>query len=512
MAGQFAASLAAARQHELASQAKSETDQKVHVTQAGKAISSAYEQLRNAAEYTEDHLLMQRAIVRFYRRLFIASVDEDINTSGEELVTELTLAGYLANDTVDLITVEELNSLAVRYHRAYASLAESHDVQLANTWAVDVMAAEAESLLVSHAVRDVYAQLAFDVFCKSIDAKKTFAGKAPSDYELLLYAATHRALLKSNDATIRYILLQRYKQTPAKLSTYIHTNQKIDEILTSKQVEGLTRLVSRHGASLRVLLHMLNERDDVDVLLANEGAFLQAFEDHVLREYDNVKLRINRGLVKSIVFLVITKFLIGIAAEVPYDLIVHDEILWIPLIVNLFAPIVYMVTLGLTLTMPGQANTTAIVNDIDAIMYGERQKITGLAAPQRHGGIFNAIYGLLFVVIFSVATWRLWAIGFSWLHLVIFFTFFSAASFLGFRLSRMVREIEAVDSDQSTLAAIRDFIYMPFVVLGRKINEEYSKMNVMAIVLDMVIELPLKTLMRISRQWNAFIRSKKDEL
>ena len=35
---------------------------KVHVVGAGATLTAAYEQLRNAAEYTEEHVLLQRAI------------------------------------------------------------------------------------------------------------------------------------------------------------------------------------------------------------------------------------------------------------------------------------------------------------------------------------------------------------------------------------------------------------------------------------------------------------------
>src|SRR6478735_1826726 len=36
--------------------------QKVHVVGAGATLTAAYEQLRNAAEYAEEHVLLQRAI------------------------------------------------------------------------------------------------------------------------------------------------------------------------------------------------------------------------------------------------------------------------------------------------------------------------------------------------------------------------------------------------------------------------------------------------------------------
>jgi hypothetical protein len=116
------------------------------------------------------------------------------------------------------------------------------------------------------------------------------------------------------------------------------------------------------------------------------------------------------------------------------------------------------------------------------------------------------------ITVFGLVAWLLWSFGFSLLHLVIFFTFLSTASFLGFRLSRMIREIEAVDAQQSGITLVRDFLYLPFVVVGRWISENYARVNVVALILDMVIELPLKTVLRLVQQWGNFISSKKDEL
>ena len=107
---------------------------------------------------------------------------------------------------------------------------------------------------------------------------------------------------------------------------------------------------------------------------------------------------------------------------------------------------------------------------------------------------------------------RINPIHYSLLHLFIFFVFLSTASFLGFRLSGMVRELEVVDSNQGGIIVVRDFLYMPFVVVGQKISETYAQMNIVAMVLDMAIELPLKTVLRLVRQWASFISSKKDQL
>ena len=83
---------------------------------------------------------------------------------------------------------------------------------------------------------------------------------------------------------------------------------------------------------------------------------------------------------------------------------------------------------------------------------------------------------------------------------------------MGFRLSRLVRELEVIKERQNGFTFIRDLIYLPFVIVGQWMSEKYSKVNVVAILMDMLIELPLKTILRLVRQWNAFIDDRKDNI
>lgn len=488
---------------------KSET---IHVIGAGRTLTSAYEQLRNAAEYTEEHLLLQRAIRRFYKRLFVTQQKNQIRTSGEELVTELTLGGYLANDTVPIAVAKVLSERAEVYYLAYLRLrqqsAENHE-----SWVVDVLAVEAESLIHGDELQDVFVQYAFDYFNKVIDQDSVFAQGSPSDFELALYVAIHRMLLKSDTATVRYALLRRFRQDPAKLASYIETNKQIDNILAGKTVEKLARIVNRYGAVLRLLWRTLNEQPQAADLIYDQQKFLTVYEAQISSEYSQIRQRIDRGIVKSVIFLIISKFLVGIAIEIPYDLLVHDSILWLPLIVNLLLPPLYMVSLRYTLRLPRQDNTYALVEQAKQLLYGDESEDRPIKVKaKQHGTAFNVAYGLAFIIIFGGVSAVLAGIGFDIVHLLIFFIFFSAASFLGFRLSRVIREVETVDGEQGGVAVLRDFIYLPFVVVGQKLNEGYSRFNIMALVLDMAIDLPLKTVLRLIRQWGTFISSKKDEL
>ena len=499
---EFADALAAAVAQRDQEAAAGSEGEKVHVTGAGRTLTFAYEQLRNAAEYTEEHLLLQRAIRRFYKRAFLARDDKGVASSGEELIVELTLAGYLQNDSVKVATIDTVNSLAADYYQA-------HSRRLKEAWTLDVLAVEIERLLSADLRRDIFTHFAYRHFLETIDPSKVFKAPVP-DFEIELFVAVHRALLKSDNATIRAALLARYQQKPS-MNTYAGTNKMIDKVLESPSTDRLFRIVTRRGAPLRVLWRLIDEHEDTAKLLGRREQFLTAYEAQIQTEYSQINNRINRGIVKSVAFLIITKVLIGLAVEVPYDYLVHGSILWTVLWINLLFPPVYMLLLRGTLRLPGAANSQALSDQIDTLLYGEKQLVAGRPV-KGYGVAFNIVYALLIIGVFGGAAYGLMQLGFSIVHLLIFFVFLSTASFLGFRLSRQIREIEVVDATQDGVSMVRDFLYMPFVVVGRWMSEKYAKVNIVAMILDMVIELPLKTILHLVRQWGNFITSKKDEL
>ncbi|QQG51105.1 MAG: hypothetical protein HZB75_01180 [Candidatus Saccharibacteria bacterium] len=501
---QFADALAAATtQNDIAAVARN-SGQKVHVTGAGRTLTFAYEQLRNAAEYTEEHLLLQRAVQRFYRRVFLSRDIKLVGASGEDLIIELTLAGYLENDSVLTSTISEVNALATKYYAAHAQYAKE-------AWTLNVLAVEVERLLNMDLKRDVFTQFAYDYFLETIDQTKLF-GKPVADFELSLFVAVHRALLKSDSATIRTALLHRYQQEPGT-GAYSQTNEMIDRILDSSTTDMVFRLVGKRGAPLRILWRLIDEHENATTLLRSREQFLSAYESQIETEYSQINSRINKGIIKSVIFLIITKVLIGVSIEVPYDYMVHGAILWLPLAINLLFPPIYMILLRFTLRLPGSANTTALSDTVDNLLYGENRVASANYRAKRGFGLaFNVAYALFFILVFGGAALWLLTLGFSLLHLFIFFIFLSTASFLGFRLSRQIRELEVVEGQEDGITIVRDFLYIPFVVVGRWLSEKYSRINIVAMILDMVIELPLKTILHLIRQWGMFITSKKDEL
>lgn len=487
--------------------------QKVHIAGAGGVVTAAYEQLRIAAENAEEHVLLQRAIRRFYRRLFLTRDDKQITISGEELAIELTLAGYLPNDSLTEATLKKISKLAHEYYEAYEKLLkQKHSHKDVEQWTLEVLAVRVEWLLNDTALTSAYVQFVFDYYIASGKTTSLF-DVPPADLDTSLYVAIHRALLKSDLANIRAGLLARYKQTPSKLEHYATTNAQIDALFVSPTVDVLYRYVDRRGAPLRVLRHLIEDDTDTPNKLAKPDALLSSFEAQIMTEYRTINDRINRGIVKSVIFLIITKFLIGLAIEIPYDYLVAGAIAIVPLVINLFFPPLYMILLRGTLMLPKPANTARLSQQLEEILYAEPKKQLERRTIKSFGAGYNVAYVLAFVIVFGgIGYWLHAAFDFELLHLFIFFLFLSGASFLGFRLSRLIREVEAIDGEQNAITTARDFLYMPFVVVGRFMSEKYAQVNIVALTLDMAIELPLKTILRLIRQWTAFIGTKQDQL
>jgi hypothetical protein len=507
---QLAANLRAAKAQQSHLDSQREQEAKVHVVGAGATITAGYEQLRNAAEHAEEHVLLQRAIRRFYRRLFLSRDPKQAASSGEELITELTLAGYLANDSVPLSVIDRIGESASAYFNVYLSLDWRNDHR--DAWTLDVLSVEIESMLSDYLKHDVFIDFAYNYFLEFFkdDTKK----KSTENHDVSVFIAVHRALLKSDPARIRWTLLQRYKQTPSEFASYTKTNALIDTLLESDETDRLFRVVNRQGAPFRVLWQMIENHEDLEQLLGSREQFLSAYEAQIETTYTSISKKITKGIVKSVIFLFITKVVIGVLIEVPYDIFIHGAIVWLPLAINLLFPPLYMVLLSNTLLLPGHANTVALTDKIDTLLYdsGNKANLTSRQRTGSYGLPYKVAYTIFILLVIGAATLGLYKLGFSVLHLVIFFIFLSTASFLGFSLSRLVREVEAIDSYQGGVTMMRDFLYMPFVMIGRWMSEKYAKINLVASVLDMVIELPLKTVLKLVRQWGAFMSDQKDRL
>jgi hypothetical protein len=496
----------------LAVEALQSGDSRIDVPTSGKIVASAYEQLRNAAEYSEEHLLLQRAIKRFYRRNFFV-LRRNLNGLSQELITELILAGYLQNGSVGTAATQEFDRIADAYFDTLEALKKlGVGAETATKWVMACFATDIEMRLRPHSRNRALMAVTFQHFLRSVDREQFRTAVDYPDYELCLYIAVHQAILKSDIDIVRADIRSMYMIDPQQAEAFMQLNQRIDRLFGSALTAELRRLVGNYGAPFRILKAMILSRTDLPELLGERENFLDAFRWQISQEYSSLEKRLNAALVKSIVFIFITKMLIGVALEVPYDLLRHGFIAWLPLTVNLIAPPVYMALLRFSVSMPRRSHAEELTRAIDGSLYGAESKMIVHRPKQKIGYARQLVYTVLFGVPIALMFVALYALRFNWLQMVIFFVFFSTASSLAFRLNGQARELEMTHRSSGLFASIRDFIQMPFIVMGQWLSSKYQQFNIISRILDLIIELPLKVVLRLIRQWIRFFDEQREQL
>lgn len=494
----------------------------IHVPTVGNTISTAYEQLRNASEYSEGDLLQQRAIRRYLKRVLSFHAKISTKHLADELVAELTQAEYLQNDHTTKSDVRAISHYIKKYYDAYWEYADSNRSQMKRSdfqkWILDVLAVRCEQTLQNHVRQMLFAHFAFTYLHDKLETKKLVKNRErinDNDMPIVLYTAVHRALLKSDDATIRTALIDSYRQDIDDIHQFEEFNLKIDRLFDTKTVIFVTRVVGKNGAPLRFIYTGFFRADAPLTLqsLRSPESLEQNLHRHIDNEYTLLNKRLDTGIIRSIIFLLITKGVVGFAIEVPYDLLVYGTILWVPFSINLLFPAVFIAFTRITLSTPIDRNTSAVINHVRGMLFTGEQSIGAIRLQkEKSSPWFNAVYAITFMMVFAGLTYLLYILEFNIVQGLIFFIFLSTASFLAFRLSRQIQELEVVNTPQGSLALARDIIYMPFIYVGQQISYRYSKVNIVAMVLDILIELPLKTILRLVRQWTQFLNDKKDQL
>jgi hypothetical protein len=385
----------------------------------------------------------------------------------------------------------------------------------ANSLTLDLLSVESETLIANDDSRRTFTRFAYNHYLTSLQ-QEAFTGdskKRHNSYAASLYISVHKALLKSDLATIRYDMQRLQEIQDDDIDAYIRYYVNVDGIFFSDMNDALTRHISRYGAPLRVLKSQLESNPAAAEDLPYKDRFMAGYRSQIQRMYDDANARLNKGVIKSIIFLLLTKAIVGLAVEIPYDLLLTGTIAIVPLAINLLAPIVYMVTLRAGLRLPGPANTEAVMVYAENMLYGVgSRELYAAPAKKKYSLGFRIAYVLMFFIVFGLVSSQLLAWDFNMVQGIIFFIFFGTATFLGFRLSRLVRELELITTSRGVLAALRDFLYLPFVLLGQWLSDKYARVNIIALFLDTAIELPLKTMLRLIRQWADFISDKKDAI
>jgi hypothetical protein len=490
-----------------------------HVASLGGSFYFAYEQLRNVAEYREHHLLLRSAIQRYLGRHMRMDTYEAL---GADLVTELTQSGYLKNDSVSLTVIDQIDGSLDSYAAIYRGLrsVRATDRDTTADWIFQTASVQVENLISPDPKGNLLMQFAFEHYYYALDRTAALGRHNVGDhkYNIALFCAVQRAIFKADIATTRYYCTSlSLPNLPAQpTAAIVNLNELIDELYQSPVTNRLYRVINRYGAPIRILRELVLEGISADSL-SRRAETISRVKDLCQREYESTRKSLNGRIIKSILFILITKTLIGVAVEIPWDILVYGAVSVTPLIINIVFPLLYMVLIATRIHTPSRQNTDVIAGYIDRILYegaGDpvKYRTKRRVASRSLNSVFNFVYAVGFIGSLALLVWILMSLGFNIVNGLIFFLFFSAVSFLGVRLRQSAHELQMVDEHEGVFSTLTDFLTTPFTRVGHWLSDTYSKANIITTILDLAIEMPIKTSLRLIRQWVGFMRDKQEEL
>ncbi len=503
-----------------------EDGEKIKVSKPGRTAGFAYEKVRNAVEYEEEHLLRRNAIRRILMRRQNGSSESDM-TRGQSLLTELIWAKHLPNGEVPVTLIDTVDQIIGKYDVLFDAIPSDGDRRFYEEWLHDVMSSEIEYTIEPPKAYEALASFMFD------EVKGELVWEAEdmeqSQKDMLVYAAIYRALLKSNLATLRYRIFTLYfpkwstdsAEDVVKISRRLHVVvNAVEEQIKHPYADQLYRLMRRYASVFWTILEIAeNNPDNFHEIVNSDEKLLVEVRNSAYGRYDRFKLKLRRTVGRAVLFLLLTKMLLAIVIEVPYEIFVLGHIEQIPLSINILFHPLFLAIIGMTVSIPKKKNTAQLLNFIKGVL-GDDKAALGIVFKVKKpwsqgvlGKFFTGMYALTYLFSYGFIAWVLIVLlNFNLISTILFLFFFSLVTFFGIKIRQSVRELLVIERQGSLIGTIFDFFLLPVVRVGRWISLRAPRVNVFIFFLDFIVEAPFKLGIELVEAWIAFMREQKEDL
>ncbi len=503
----------------------------VNVSRTSRTAGGVYERVRNAVEYEEEHLLRRNAIRRILGRRRAADQEEMTGSRGELLIKELIWAKYLPNKKIPVKKISEIDAVVDKYDGLFNVVPEgTKEGQELNDWLFDMLSTEIEYTLDPPRSAETLATMMFDTMKSSLTWDEGSDLKAEQK-DMLSYIAIHRALLKSNIATLRYRVFTLYfpkwnKPTSAmlrdvekRLPSIVRT---IEAQIKHPYADQLYRLMRRYALVFWAIEDVVKEKPEAALDIFQDDDKLKRYIGNAVgSRYKTFRKKLYRVVGRAVLFLFITKMLLALILELPYDLYVLGGIEWLPLGINIAFHPIFLAIIGITIRIPTKRNTARVIDLVRSIVNEDDSEarmevIFRIKRPWTQGVLgkfFTTMYTFTFVLTYGLIGWFLSTVlHFNVLSITLFLFFFSLVTFFGIKIRQSVHELLVVQRQGGVIGTLFDFFLLPVVRVGRWISLQSPKVNVFIFFLDFIVEAPFKLAIEMVEGWVAFTREKKEEL
>ncbi len=529
----------------------SEDIPRIKVSELISKMSFYYEKIRNTVDYNEEYLLRKNAIHRILRRqIYIEGVIK-VSRSDElakHLLIELIRAGYLPNNKIPESKITEIGNIIEKYLKlrnySLARIKPTSYFKTGNVvkakdeirernnlinWLLAIASTEIEERLEKDKIKETVASNMYDFLVENIKLPTDSEFKK-EDLKIQIYIAIYRVYMKFDEEMISYILFKYYNRKWSKANDeeialiarhILPLRQNIEKQLNHPLKKQLINIVKKYNVYFSIQSDLISE-DPVKIfnIIKNDPkAFPRLIKQNCSKKYSEIKSKLWRVALRSIIYIFITKSFFAFILEVPITKWFGEEVDLVSLVINISFPALLLFAIVLFTKLPGDENTEQIIKGIEEITFEEKKRTEPilLRKPLREKKIMHAIFGILYTIMFFISFGAVVYVldrflYFNWVSIIIFLFFLALISFFGIKVKDKANELTVIEKKERILSLIGDFFYTPIIAVGKWLSEKFSRINVLAFFLDFIIEAPFKVFVEIAEEWTKYVKERREDI
>lgn len=497
-------------------------EKKITVNPVISKVASWYEKLRNAMDYREEEVILRAAIERMLKRRLLFGGDG--KTIAEPLVRELAWARYFPDESISESAIYKVEKDIDLYLQLRNKILLKHKISenIVNEWIYHLMSSSIEHRLSLNKEKEIMTNFMFQMMKNSVK----IVDDSEQTKDVQVFIAVHKSFAKDDLALLRFHLFKQYfgelneKNISTVENSFNNGYKEIQAQLNYPRKEKILNFIKNKTAIFFVLEDVLHsQKENIRELVQNEKEFEKVVFTACQMRYSGIAAKVNRAIIRSVIFILLTKAFFAFTVEGTFESIIYGKILWTSILLNTVIAPTLMVIVGAFIRPPGRENSKRIFAYIKEILFEENPKIGTILevkkAPDKIKPMLNVIFTLswlaTFILAFGAIVFILTKLHFNIASQGVFIFFLAIVSFLSYRINQSAN-IYKIEEKQSVGAIIVDFFFMPFVQVGRHLTEGISQINIFLFILDFVIETPFKGMFAFFEQWFLFLQAKREKL
>ena len=484
-------------------------------------LASWYEKLLTAIENRDEEVILRAAIERILRRRLLLGGNGE--TVGPPLVKELVWARYFPDETIGDDKVDEVIKTIDLYLDLRNTIPKHNKINDSelHEWIYHLMASDIEDRLNPTVKKEALISYIFH----NIQPLVKITDDTEEVRDIQVFIAIRKSYAKEDLAFLRYALFNQYfgrlsdKNIKEVGERFSEGKKIIEEQLNYTGRFKIFEYVKRQIPPFLILEDVLKAYNGrFRELISNPEELNKVISETCNARYANISGKVRRAIIRSIIFILLSKVFLALTVEGTYDRIVYGHVIWGVIAINIAIPVAMMIGVSFIIRPPGKDNTERIISRINSILFDEKPEL-GRPLWFNHkprvksllDSIFTIVWLGTYLLSFGVIIYILSRLGFNFVSQAFFLFFFAIITFLSYRINQAAN-IYTVKDQQRLITPVIDFFFMPIARVGRYLAEGVRSINVFIFVLDMLIEMPLKGLIAFFERWFTFLHSKREDL